>query len=60
MQFEGSQLGAGVVVGAATVADVVTTGLVEVLATVTSVDLVPAPVVLATVEAPEIGELATG
>ena len=62
MQFEGSQLGAGVVVGAPKVADVVRT-LLEVLVTVTNVDWVPAPAVLATVvkaEAPENPELAAG
>ena len=51
------------VVGAATVLGVVTTGLVEVLATVISVDWVPALAVLAVVvktEDPEGPELAAG
>ena len=63
IQFEGSQLGAAVVVGAASVADIVTTGLLEVLATVTSVDWVPAPAVLDIVvkaETAGVPELAAG
>ena len=38
MQFVGSQLGAGVVLGAAIVVAIVTTEFLEVLAMVTSVD----------------------